>query len=207
MVQIITASNSHLYPTELDGMYRDRKRVFVDWLKWKIPVVDGVREIDKFDNADAIYLLASESRTRKHIASLRLLPTDRPHLFSTVFSNLCEGEIPAGEDTFELTRFCVSPDVAKPVAHRLRDMMWVACVEYAVTHGIRKYTCVTHIQFLSQILAAGWEAEPLGMPQKVDGGEIGAVLLHISPETLADARQRYGYRTAILEGDLEAKVA
>jgi len=207
MVRIITASNSSLHSTELDGMYRDRKRVFVDRLKWKIPVVDGVREIDSFDNADAVYLLTSEVLTRKHIASLRLLPTDRPHLFSTVFSNLCEGPIPTGKGTFELTRFCVSPDVSKADAHKFRDLMWVACVEYAVTHEIHRYTCVTHMQFLSQILAAGWEAEPLGLPQEIDGGQVGALLLHITPETLADARRRYGYRAPVLECDFETRVA
>ena len=40
-------------------MHRDRKKIFVDALKWDVPVVDGQYEIDQFDTDDAIYLLAS----------------------------------------------------------------------------------------------------------------------------------------------------
>jgi len=207
MVQIITASNRHLFATELDGMHRDRKRVFVDWLKWKVPVTDGVYEIDQFDNDGAVYVVASDARNRKHLASLRLLPTDRPHLLSAVFPQLCDDGIPTGPDTFELTRYCVSPDVPKSDAQGLRDLIWLAAVEYAVDRHIRRYTCVTHLQFLSQILAAGWEAEPLGLPKDVDGEQIGAIVVHVGHKTLAEVRRRYGYRNRVLERDPEPKVA
>ena len=41
MIKFVTNKNRHLYKDLLDQMHRDRKLVFVDWLKWDVPVVDG----------------------------------------------------------------------------------------------------------------------------------------------------------------------
>lgn len=203
MVHIVTSANRASFMTTLDGMYRDRKRVFVDWLKWKIPVSNGVYEIDRFDDEDAIYLVESDSHGR-HLASIRLLPTTKPHLFSEVFPQLCDGPVPSGPDVYELTRFCVSPEMVKSDGVRLMNLMWTSVVEFAVTHDIARYSCVTHMAFLSQILSAGWDAEPLGPPQIVDGGLVGAVLFKIWPETLVESRRRYGYRTSVFAPQFEA---
>jgi acyl-homoserine lactone synthase len=203
LVHIVTRSNKRLFSTELDEMFRHRKRVFVDWLKWKIPVVNGTHEFDRFDNEEAVYLLEIDKEGR-HLASIRLLPTSQPHLLSEVFSNLCDGPIPTGLDTWELTRFCVSPDVPKADAIRLMNLMWTSVVEYAVANRITRYTCVTHMAFLSQILTAGWDTEPLGLPKIVDDGLIGAVLFRLSSKTLTEARRRYGYRTSVFEPQFEA---
>jgi N-acyl-L-homoserine lactone synthetase len=203
LVHIVTRTNKHNFASELDGMFRDRKRVFIDWLKWRIPSVNGTHEIDTFDNDDAIYLIESDGRGR-HLASIRLLPTVKPHLFSEVFSKLCDGPLPTGPDTWELTRFCVSPDVMKTDGLRLMNLMWTSVVEFAVSRGIAQYTCVTHMAFLSQILSAGWDTKPLGLPQMVDGGLVGAVLFRLSPDTLREAHRRYGYNATVFEQQSEA---
>jgi N-acyl-L-homoserine lactone synthetase len=206
MVAIVAGAAKTCFAAELDHMHRDRKRVFVDWLRWNVPVVGGTHEIDQFDNDDAVYLIESTIR-RRHLASIRLLPTTGPHLMSEVFACLCEGGVPRGPHIWELTRFCVSPDASKPDAHRLRDLMWTASVEYAVRCGITHYTCVTHVQFLSQILAAGWETEPLGLPQTIDGIQVGAVLFRITAETLKESQARYGYHGSIFESEAATRAA
>ena len=203
VVHIVTKANRNQFARELDDMYRDRKRVFVDWLKWKIPTVNGTHEIDRFDGDEAVYLLETD-RAGQHLASIRLLPTTKPHLFSEVFPQLCEGPVPSGSNIWELTRFCVSPDMVKTDGQRLMNLMWTSVVEYALSHGIAQYSCVTHIAFLSTILSAGWDTTPLGLPQMVDDGLVGAVLFKIWPETLAEARRRYGYRTSVFEAESEA---
>ena len=38
-------------------MFEARKRVFVDLLKWDVPVLDDAYEIDQFDTPDASYLV------------------------------------------------------------------------------------------------------------------------------------------------------
>jgi acyl-homoserine lactone synthase len=37
------------------AMFEDRKSVFVDLLKWDLPVLDGRFELDAFDNEHATY--------------------------------------------------------------------------------------------------------------------------------------------------------
>ena len=204
MVHIVTADNRAYFTRALDGMHRDRKRVFVDWLKWDVPV-DGDREIDQFDGADAVYLIESEAGTDRHLASLRLLPTLRPHLLKDVFADLCDGEIPQGEEIMELTRFCVSPDVSKKEALRLMNRMWVAAVEFALLYGIERYTCISHLQMLSMMLSSGWDAEPLGIPRAIGDQTIGAIIFTIRQATLRECRRRFGYRAPVLR--LEAAEA
>src|SRR5437762_10551857 len=81
------------------SMFADRKRVFVDMLGWDVPH-DEVAERDEFDRADSEYLIFA--RGDDHIASLRLLRTDRSHLLGSVFPELCEGDVPSGPDIREI---------------------------------------------------------------------------------------------------------
>lgn len=179
------------------------KRVFVDRLKWRIPVVNGTHEVDRFDDDEAVYLLEIDCHGR-HLASIRLLPTERPHLLSVVFPKLGDGPIPTGDDIWELTRFCVSPDVPKSDAIRLMNLMWTSVVEYAVANRIAQHSCITHMAFLTQILSAGWDTMPLGLPKVVDDGLVGAVLFRVSTKTLEEACRRFGYRASVFEPLLDA---
>lgn len=63
MVNLVTSYNRSKFRTPLEAMHRDRKKVFVDALKWDIPVVDGQYEIDQFDTDAAIYLVALDQLT------------------------------------------------------------------------------------------------------------------------------------------------
>ena len=199
MAHIVSAVNRAGFVSQIDQMHRDRKRVFVDRLKWRIPIVDGQYEIDQFDGGDAVYLIESDPQSGRHLASLRLLPSTRPHLLQNVFPTLCEGAVPVGDDVMELTRFCVSPDVAKSDAPRLMNHMWVAAVEYALLFGICRYTCISHLQLVSMMLSAGWGAEPLGLAQNIDDQMVGAIIFSITPGTLREARRRFGYRAPVLD--------
>ncbi len=188
MLHVITARNRHSYVREIDSMHRDRKRVFVDRLKWDLRVFDGEREVDQFDTDDAVYIM--EADNRHHLASLRLLPTTKPHLLGDIFPFLCKGDVPRGEDIWELTRLCITPDVDKAEAAGLRGIVWLGALRYAFARGIHKFTGVTHAQFLSQVLAAGLHVEPLGLPQVYRGDLIGAHIVHISPDDLKRERDK-----------------
>mgnify|MGYP001610745550 CR=1 FL=1 len=83
----------------LHAMFVARKRVFVDLLKWDIPVLDGRFEIDQFDDAHATYLVLAD-RDGAHLGSARLLQTARPHILGDLFPGLCEGAPPRGDDIF-----------------------------------------------------------------------------------------------------------
>src|SRR3546814_4101286 len=87
-------------------MFADRKRLFVDLFGWDVPVIDGQYEIDQFDNAHTIYLIAADD-DGQHEASLRLFPTSQPHMLGTPFSHLCPLGVPAGDKIWESTRLCL----------------------------------------------------------------------------------------------------
>lgn len=182
MIRLINRDNIHACGTLVRSMHADRKRVFVDTLKWNIPH-DDVIECDQFDDGDAEYLVVQDQQTGDHIASLRMLRTDRPHLLSEMFARLCEGEVPRGPDVREITRLCLSPRRRAGERVQARNLLARAIVEYALMMGISRYTAVCEMAFLSQLLSAGWRCDPLGMPQVVDGSLVGAVQIGISPET------------------------
>jgi N-acyl-L-homoserine lactone synthetase len=198
VVHIVSSANRARFARQIEQMHKDRKRVFVDRLKWDVPVVDGRLEIDAFDTAHAIYLIETDDAGR-HLASVRLLPTTRPHILGNVFASLCDGPVPTGEDVMELTRLCVSPDVPRPEASRLCNHMWIASLEFALLFGISRYTGVSQAQFLSALLSSGWEVQPLGLPREIDGQLTGAVLITVTPEGLRHARARCGYSYPVLD--------
>lgn len=71
----------------LRAMFEARKRVFVDLLKWQVPVLAGRFEIDQFDTASAEYLILTDE-AGAHRASARLLRTEGSHILRT-FSATC----------------------------------------------------------------------------------------------------------------------
>ncbi len=182
MIRLINRDNIRACGTLVRSMHADRKRVFVDTLKWNIPH-DEVIESDEFDDDDAEYLVVQDSQSSDHIASLRMLRTDRPHLLSEVFARLCEREVPRGPEVREITRLCLSPRRRAGERLHARNLLARAIVEYGLMMGINRYTAVCEMAFLSQLLSAGWRCDPLGLPQIVDGALVGAVEIGISPET------------------------
>jgi acyl-homoserine lactone synthase len=174
--------------------------VFVDRLKWDVPTVDGRFEMDAFDNEHAIYLVATDPRSGLHLGSVRLLPTTRPHILGDIFPMLVEGEVPRGPDIFEVTRLCTSPQLADWEAHNaVRERLATALIEYALTAGIRRYTMMTHVAYLSQLLATGWDVEPLGLPKEIDGQLLGALQVNVKPETLTLFRAKFGLAEGVLD--------
>ncbi len=198
MVDVITANNRHRFTSLIDQMHRDRKAVFVDRLKWDVPVVDGKYEIDQFDIDDAIYLVATDAKHQRHLGSVRLLPTTGPHLLGDVFPHLCDKSVPTGDDVWEITRMCTHPSKDLD-GLAIRRQLVVALCEFGLLYGIRTYTVVTHVQMLSALLAVGWECEPLGEPQLVAGDMVGAMAIKISPATLQLFRSRAPSRVPVLQ--------
>ncbi|HTT98687.1 MAG TPA: acyl-homoserine-lactone synthase [Rhizomicrobium sp.] len=207
MVAVITSNNRAKYREQLNQMHRDRKKVFVDRWKWSVPVVDGQYEIDQFDTDDAVYLLGLDRLTHTHLSSVRLLPTTRPYLLGSLFDELCEEAPPESDDTWEITRYCEAPEWPKPSARAAGDKISIALVEFALLHGISRYVCVTHAAMLSQVLAEGWECEPLGLPKEINGESLMAIAMKVSTATLQLLRQRYGERYPVIELEARAEAA
>lgn len=168
----------------LRTMFEARKQVFVDLLKWDVPVLDGRYEVDQFDDEHAIYLIVTDA-TGDHLGSARLLPTDRPHILDSLFPSLCAGDPPRSPDCFEITRFCLGRNQSSRERLETRNRLVSALAQYALDQGISVYTGVAELSWLQQILAFGWRCRPLGLPQVIGGRMLGALRIDIDRETPA----------------------
>jgi N-acyl-L-homoserine lactone synthetase len=184
MIQHHTRMNAAAQSALFQSMHADRKRVFVDMLKWDVPH-DGVFEKDQYDTDRAEYLILQDRRTSRHCGSVRLLPSTGPHILGDVFPFLCDGKVPRGPRISEITRLVVSPSIPRRERLHTRNMLGRAMIEFAAIQGIEHYTAVCEIGFLTQLLASGWRIDPLGLPREVSGTLIGAVLIHVEPESIS----------------------
>lgn len=166
------------------AMFAARKSVFVDLLKWDVPVLDGRYEIDQFDDEHARYLILAD-RGDDHLGSARLLPTTRPHILDSLYACLCADAPPRAATIFEITRFCLDRRLRAAERRAVRDTLVRALVDHALAHGIDSYTAIAEIGWFQQILAFGWRCRPLGLPQMIDGTMLAALSIEITPDTPA----------------------
>jgi acyl-homoserine lactone synthase len=198
MVLVAERVGQPLLHEALRSMFEARKRVFVDLLKWDVPVLQGRFELDQFDDEHAIYLIA-RGTAGEHLGSARLLPTLRPHILDTLFPTLCVGPPPRGPGVFEITRFCLERRL--PAAGRLlvRNRLVSALADYALLHDITTYTAIAELRWLQQILAFGWACRPLGLPALYADKALGALRIEISPQTPALLAANCIYTACALE--------
>lgn len=168
----------------LRAMFEARKSVFVDLLKWDVPVLDGRYEVDQFDDVHATYLILAEP-DGTHLGSARLLPTTRPHILDSFYAELCEEAPPQSPDTFEITRFCLDRRLNARERRQVRDTLVTALVDHALATGITAYSAIAEMGWYQQILAFGWRCMPLGLPKVIDGTMLAALRIEITPETPA----------------------
>nr|NUR36573.1 autoinducer synthase [Sphingomonas sp.] len=182
MIRLIENHSTAADRRALETMFVDRKRQFVDFFEWDVPVVDGRYEMDQFDTARAVYIIAVDD-TGAHEASMRMLPSMHPHLLDTLFSHLCPTGVPIGETIWESTRLCLPNRHGAARRLELRNALISAMVDFALARGIERITGVIPDGFRKQVLAMGWRAEPLGPVAPIRGGPIGAFAIDINRDT------------------------
>ncbi|TDW61562.1 acyl-homoserine lactone synthase [Novosphingobium sp. PhB55] len=166
----------------LRNMFIARKKVFVDLLGWDVPVLAGCYELDQFDTPDATYIVLAEA-DGGHRASARLLPSERPHILSTLFPELCRDEIPSGVSIREITRFCLDPSLGARGRRAARGELVAMLAGHALKYGITHYTGVAEEGWLRQILGFGWRCRQLGEVRQIGRSRLGAVLIDIDEDT------------------------
>lgn len=182
MLHVVQSAAPPARDAILRSMLAARKSVFVDLLKWDVPVLGGRYEVDQFDDVHATYLVLAE-HDGTHLASARLLPTTRPHILDSFYGDLCEDAPPRGADTFEITRFCLDRRLSARERREVRDTLVNALVDHALAAGITAYSAVAGTGWFQQILGFGWRCMPLGLPRTIDGTMLAALRIEITPET------------------------
>lgn len=185
MMLHVTRSGEQSVPDEvMRAMFAARKAVFVDLLKWDVPVLGGAYEIDQFDDVHARYLILAD-REGRHLGSARLLPTMRPHLLDGFYSGLCETSPPRSHAIFEITRFCLDRALSAVRRRAVRDTLVVALADYALANGITGYVAIAEDGWRHKILGFGWRCRTLGPIARCGGQMLGALHIEISAETPA----------------------
>jgi N-acyl-L-homoserine lactone synthetase len=198
MIDLILPEDRFSFADTLMHMHHDRKRVFVDRYGWQLASPGSWLEVDQFDNDHAIYLVA-KSESGQHEASVRLLPSVRPHMLASIFAGLCAGDVPTGEDCWEISRLVTCPPAAAGTsvfkAHR---RLALALVEFAALNEIRRYTLVTESNRAPALLSVGWTVEPLGLPMWHSGQELQALQIVIASDTLSRMRAKFQVTDSVL---------
>jgi acyl homoserine lactone synthase/acyl-homoserine lactone synthase len=197
MTDLLERAPVALGNTALRGMFAARKQVFIDLLKWDLPVLAGEYELDQFDDPAAEYLILLDE-VGGHRASARLLRTDRPHLLGDLYPFLCDGLAPSGPSTREITRFCLDRHQTAAERRSARNQLVTALVEHALCHGITDYTGVAELGWFTQILGFGWQCEPLGPAVLQGGRSLAALHIHIDDRSVDGLRRTGVYEPLTL---------
>lgn len=184
MLHTIDQTASSTSDAVIRAMFAARKSVFVDLLKWDVPVLEGRLEVDQFDDEHAVYLVLTD-RAGEHLGSARLLPTCRPYILGSLYASLCEDQPPSDPSIFEITRFCLDRSLAARDRRLVRDALVAALADYALDNGIQGYCALAEMGWYQQILAFGWRCRPLGLPAEFQGRMLAAMKIEIDRETPA----------------------
>jgi N-acyl-L-homoserine lactone synthetase len=204
MLLSVDGANRITERVALRAMFEARKKVFVDLLRWDIPVLAGRFEIDQFDDEHARYIILLDAAGR-HLASTRLLPTTRPGILSELYPELSDEPLPEGESIYEITRFCLTPDCTAAERRAIRNQLVTAIARHALVNGISTYTGVADMSWLRQILGFGWECRLLGEPKAVGRSLLGALRIDIDVHTLSGLANAGVYAESV--DDLAATAA
>jgi acyl-homoserine lactone synthase len=199
-VHVITSHNRHFYQHMLEEYYRSRHSVFVEERGWRdLASADG-REIDRYDNENAIYLLAIDNG--RLVGGLRLYPTLLPHMISEAFPHLPNGRgVLRGPTIFECTRYFI---VKERRTGRADCRLLAAFQEFCLEEGTTEATAVVEMWWLPRWHQAGFKVRPLGLPTMVENQPCIAAAIEISHDSLLQVRRLAGLRGSCLirEGNL-----
>lgn len=197
MLDTLTRAPLALDDAALRAMFAARKQVFIDLLKWDIPALADTFEVDQFDDENAEYLILLDHRGR-HRASARLLRTDRPHILGNLYPYLCDGLVPCGPTTREITRFCLDRNQTASERRSARNQLVSALALHALRQGITDYTGVAEVRWLTQILQFGWWCAPLGGAVRDRCGMLSALHIRIDEQTLSGLKATGTYEPLTL---------
>jgi N-acyl-L-homoserine lactone synthetase len=186
-MEFLSGTRAALPPQAFDALARFRHRVFVEHLGWPLPVRQPGLEIDQFDRADTVYVMARRP-DGAIIGGARLLPTTRPYLLADIFPQLLRGRpAPRDASVWELSRFAALDVQAGAGDHGpmsqfsspaavglLREAMRVAA-----DRGARRLITVSPLGIERLLRNAGFKATRAAAPVRVDGQALFACLIDI----------------------------
>lgn len=164
---------------ELDLAFRFRHEAFVEEAGWdNLRRTDG-REIDQFDTADTIHVVAIEDGCVRVYS--RLNPTTQPHVLSSIYPHLAAQPIPRDEQVWEWSRMGTAKQARSdgrgwsgPIGLLFRCVSRVA-----MDHGIASLVWQAHPTWINRASQLGFNPRPLGFPHPIGGKKVIAALMDV----------------------------
>jgi acyl-homoserine lactone synthase len=198
MIYILSGYDAARYPALMEQVHRLRHQVFVEELGWSdLASPDGL-ERDQFDRPDVVHHICE--RDGKVVGYQRMLPTVEPHLLSDVFPELCQGPLPRGLDTYELTRYCVAPSYreGRRGVSSVGSELMAAFVEWGLACNVNKVIIEFETIWVLRSLQLKFLVRPLGFETKIGKQQIVATLLEFNRSTLQAIRDYRKHWTPVV---------
>lgn len=171
MVQIIRGNDRHLHPELFDRLFKARYETFVLGRRWSLPVSQG-REIDQYDNSDAVYFLDFDDAGYLQ-GSVRLTPTLTSSLTADYYAHLCQtGDLLRDPFVLEGTRYIAAPRARTARNNRIvKARILGAMTEYAYEFGITHIQTVIDAALYRTFTELNTQVFALGPAQDYGGGK------------------------------------
>lgn len=211
MIKLFSGTTRHHHLTAMDEMFRLRKKVFHDLLKWDV-LVDGEWEIDHYDLSNPIYVLSYDDETNKLRGALRLLPTLGPNMLDDTFPTLL-GNTPEIRNSmiWESSRFCIDPEISQD---RASNQVTVAAAELmcgvgelGLASGLSHIVTVTDVFLERMFRRMGCPGERIGLPQKIGSVHAVAVSWDVTTDLLYRMKQVAEIDGPVLEQETTVALA
>ena len=178
MIKIFNGANRDQHTEELSEMFRLRKKVFHDFLKWDVQV-EGDWEIDHYDRANPVYVLSYSPNGRLR-GALRLLPTLGPNMLDDTFPILLDGNPEVrSASVWESSRFCIDPEISQD---RASNQVTIAAAELmcgvgelGLASNLSHIVTVTDVFLERMFRRMGCPGERIGEPHRI--GSVYAVAI------------------------------
>lgn len=155
MLQILSYEDLMMKTELADQMFQDRARQFVDRLSWDISKDERGREIDQYDNNNALYVVSSD-QAGNHRGSMRLAPTVSQCMIADHFADHFSLTTPSSNRSWEATRFCVSPVLPREKLRSVSSDILAKTREFGLTNALESLIGLCFPAMLRVYRRLGW---------------------------------------------------
>lgn len=189
----VQAPQYHKYQAVLDQMFKLRKQVFWDQLRWDVKI-QGDYERDSYDALNPVYMIWCSPDARTLYGSMRLMPTTGPTLLYDVFrETFPHGATLSAPGIWEATRTCIQVENIQRDhpgidAARGFGLMCLATAECAVAHNIQTLICNYEPHMKRVYARAGATVQELGRADTFGRHPVCCGAFRMDNQTIAQMR-------------------
>ncbi|MHC2433048.1 acyl-homoserine-lactone synthase [Bradyrhizobium sp. USDA 4451] len=169
-------TREELDPAHVEAMMRLRKRLFVDHCGWLLTTTGDV-ERDQFDCWYTEHCLLFSGV--ELVGGFRAIRTDHPYLTKSVFPQLAVLRFPSSREVWEISRFGVLSNVARPQAARVN---YALMFRFAELRGAKALVALADLSYERFLTRMDIRTRRYGPPQVIGNDRTGRPLTALAGE-------------------------